>query len=175
MSRIDGREFARTQGRLSGHLLAHEASRLEELGWHVDAVEFTLLGRTDAHGRVYLDLQAAGMLTTTCQRCLKGLEQRLSFARALRLADSLEEIEAAKDDVDRVLATPAMEVSALVEDEIILELPMVGRHEQCEAMESGQRKGPPQDDQAAAGTLRSALQEWARGSGKPAQRGGHGR
>jgi uncharacterized protein len=169
MSRIDGREFARTRGQLSGRLLASDAPRLAELGWRVGAIEFALQGRIDAHGRSCLDLEAAGSLSTTCQRCLQALEHPLRFARELELADSMAQIEAADDDVDRVLAGPAMEVSALVEDEVILELPMVGRHEQCEGIRSADGAGAAENVKTA-GTLKGALAAWARRAGRD-QRG----
>jgi uncharacterized protein len=163
MSRIDGREFARSQGRLSGRLLAHDAPRLEELGWRVNVVDFTIRGRGDGHGRLYLDLEAAGTLTTTCQRCLQPLEQALRIARALQLAASMAAIEAADDDVDRVLASAAMEVGTLVEDELILELPMVGRHEVCEAVRLGEERGSPSEgEQTERNPLMNALREWTR-------------
>jgi uncharacterized protein len=166
MSRIDGREFARGQGRLSGRLLAHDAPRLSELGWRVAAVEFTLQGRTDVHGRCYLDLEAVGALTTTCQRCMQALEHPLRLARELELADSVAVIEQADDDVDRVLAGPAMAVNELVEDEVILELPMVGRHEQCEVMAGGDGEDAAGRGEGATAPLKDMLQEWAHRAGR---------
>jgi uncharacterized protein len=51
------------------------------------------------------------------------------------LAKDWQEIVDAEDDAERVLAGKDMRVSGLVEDEIILSLPMVPRHASCD--ESG--------------------------------------
>lgn len=67
-----------------------------------------------------------------CQRCLDPVAVPLAIDVELELRTSLEEIESADDDVDRVPATRAMDVVALVEDEAILVLPMVPRHDACE-------------------------------------------
>jgi uncharacterized metal-binding protein YceD (DUF177 family) len=49
----------------------------------------------------------------------------------LQLAESEREISEADDEIDRVLATRKMDVAWLVEDEVILGLPMAARHEEC--------------------------------------------
>ena len=49
----------------------------------------------------------------------------------LQLAGSLSEIAEADDDIDRVLASRRMDIAQLVEDEVILALPMVPRHAAC--------------------------------------------
>jgi uncharacterized protein len=69
----------------------------------------------------------------TCQRCLGAVEVLVEADAELELAESEAAIEAADDEVERVLATPEMDVVALVEDELILSLPMVPRHEACAA------------------------------------------
>ena len=67
-----------------------------------------------------------------CQRCLDPVEFPVELGVELELAGSEREIVAADDDVDRVLATNAMDVAALVEDEVLLVLPMAPVHERCE-------------------------------------------
>ena len=68
-----------------------------------------------------------------CQRCLDAVEFPVALSVALELAVSEREIVEADDDVDRVLATNAMDVAALVEDEVLLAVPYAPRHEQCNA------------------------------------------
>src|SRR4030065_176389 len=63
----------------------------------------------------------------------------LAFARAAgvlkgRLASEAE-IVAADDEIERAVAGRDMNVAVLVEDEVILALPMVPKHEQCRAAE----------------------------------------
>ena len=49
----------------------------------------------------------------------------------MEFASSEAEITAADDDIERVVAGREMSVAALVEDEVLLALPMVPKHEQC--------------------------------------------
>jgi uncharacterized protein len=67
----------------------------------------------------------------TCQRCLQPLAVPVEVAAELELAESREAAEAADDEVDRVVASRNMDVAALVEDELLLALPMVAAHEDC--------------------------------------------
>ena len=51
---------------------------------------------------------------------------------ALELCADPEVIAQAEDEVDRVLASREMSVAQLVEDEVILALPQVPKHENCD-------------------------------------------
>jgi uncharacterized protein len=68
-----------------------------------------------------------------CQRCLGSLDFPVHLEVQLEFAPSEAEITAADDDVERVVASREMSVAELVEDEVLLALPMVPKHEQCSA------------------------------------------
>lgn len=103
----------------------------------------------------WLHLRAGTAVRMVCQRCLQPLEQPLSVARSFRfvgdesLAERLDE-----DSEDDVLALPPrgrLDLTVLVEDELILALPLVPRHETCpdplplpaeEAVEEAPRENP---------------------------------
>jgi uncharacterized protein len=87
-----------------------------------------------------------------CQRCLAPLVVPLVVDAELELADSAGEIATAEDDIDRVVASPAMPLAQLVEDELLLALPMVPRHEACEPPGEGYDAGA--SPFAALGRLR---------------------
>ena len=72
-----------------------------------------------------------GSVRLECQRSLGTLDFPLHLAAQLELAASEAEIMAADDDIERVVASREMSVVALVEDEVLLALPMVPRHERC--------------------------------------------
>jgi uncharacterized protein len=72
-----------------------------------------------------------GEVRLVCQRCLGALVVPLDVKVELQLAEDPREIAQAQDEIDRVLASGAMDVAQLVEDEVILALPMVPRHEAC--------------------------------------------
>jgi uncharacterized protein len=84
---------------------------------------------------------ARGAVELDCQRCLAPVCVPIDVDTELELADSEAEIATAEDEVDRVLATPAMALAALVEDELLLALPMVPRHDACEPPAEGHDAG----------------------------------
>jgi uncharacterized protein len=129
---IDGLQFAKGAETLKGTLGMPQLRRLAELRCATDGLSYELLGRTDSEGRCWLHISATGALTLTCQRCLGPIEFPLALESELLLASSEREIVEAEDDIDRVLAGKAMRVGELVEDEVILALPMAPKHEQCE-------------------------------------------
>jgi len=55
----------------------------------------------------------------------------LSANVVLGLASSIEELEGAEDDLDRIVTGKSMSVEGLVEDEV----PMIPRHEFCALLE----------------------------------------
>jgi uncharacterized protein len=82
---------------------------------------------------LWLALEAQAPVLLQCQRCLQPLAETLAVDRRVRFVRG--EDEAARLDEesdDDVLALPArLDLHALVEDELILALPLVPRHEVC--------------------------------------------
>jgi uncharacterized protein len=72
-----------------------------------------------------------GTVKLLCQRCLDPVQVPLAVDAELQLAESTREISEADDEIDRVLASRNMDVAWLVEDEVILALPMAARHDEC--------------------------------------------
>jgi len=128
---IDGLQFARGAEILSGTLALPQLRRLAEMRCATRGLSYVLSGRTDAEGRCWIRVSASGELTLECQRCLGPLDFRLALESKLLLTQDEREIANAEDDIDRVLAGRQMEVSKLVEDEVLLALPMSPAHEQC--------------------------------------------
>lgn len=139
--RIDSFQFARSGSGLTGRLGVEQLSRLAEQKVTLHELSYDLRGGTNRSGRLCLNLEVRGGLTLICQRCLGQLDFPLNFAAELELATSREEVELADDDVDRVLGSSELSVSDLVEDEVLLELPMVPRHESCEPSKEAGKSG----------------------------------
>ena len=82
---------------------------------------------------VWLELQGEADVPLECQRCLQPMLERLHVQRRFRFVRS--EDEAARLDEeseDDVLVLPArLDLQALLEDELILALPIVPRHDVC--------------------------------------------
>lgn len=83
--------------------------------------------------QTWLHLTASGQVALTCQRCLRPVWEEIDIDRWIRFVDT--EAEAAALDVDSdddVLALPRhLDARELIEDELLLALPLVPRHDVC--------------------------------------------
>ncbi len=128
---IDGLAFARAGATLAGALELADLPRLSELGCSTAQIRYTIRGGATTQARPALQVEASGGVEIACQRCLETLAVPVAVRTELELAASQEAIDLTDDDVDRVLASRSMAVATLVEDEVILALPMVPMHAQC--------------------------------------------
>lgn len=81
----------------------------------------------------WLHLEAHTQVWRDCQRCLQPVAVPLSLRRSLRFVrDEAEAARLDSESEDDVLALErAFDLRALVEDELLLDMPLVPRHEQC--------------------------------------------
>lgn len=128
---IDGLAFARSAGVFEGRLSLDSLPRLAQSGCSGSALDFVLKGEINERGKPGLRLAVDGSVRLECQRCLGNLDWPLHIAVELEFASSEAEMAAADDDVERILADPELNVRDLVEDEVLLALPMVPKHERC--------------------------------------------
>jgi uncharacterized protein len=141
---IDGLSFAHERSRVAGQLTLAAFPRLVESDASAAEVAYEIRGGTNAEGRPSLRVLAEGSIAVACQRCLQPLPVPIAVDAELELAESLAAAEGANDAVDRVVASRRMDVAALVEDELLLALPMVALHEDCELSveDAGSRASP---------------------------------
>ena len=130
---IDGLAFARNAAVLKGRLGMESLTRLAQSGCSAAVLDFVLTGEINERGKSGLRLAISGSVRLECQRCLGSLDFPLQLEAQLEFAASEAEITTADDDIERVVASREMSVAALVEDEVLLALPMVPRHERCSA------------------------------------------
>ena len=128
----DGVQFARDGRAISGTIEVAQLPRITAAGALSARLAFSIAGFVNAFGFPSFRVTVDGSIALTCQRCLEPSEIQIAINRDLELRGTLEEIEGADDDVDRVLAVKSMDVTALVEDEVLLELPIAVRHAACE-------------------------------------------
>jgi len=92
-------------------------------------LQFEVAGGYDAKQRPTLRLSVSGEVILRCQRCLGPLPHRLAIdSRLLLLTAQSPGAVAELEDLDGVPAGPGTDVAALVEDEVLLALPMAPRH-----------------------------------------------
>lgn len=168
--RLDVRAFAEDGGELSGGGKLHDFPRLAEEardGAPEAAVQWSAQGelRNSQHvnSQIWLHLQASAVLPMTCQRCLEPVDVTLSVDRPFRFVAD-EETAAAQDDAseeDLLALSRSFDLPGLVEDELLMEVPVVPRHDACpaqvrlSAVDPGFDEQPPQHPFARLRVLKS--------------------
>ena len=133
---IDLQALAKDGGRVHRTVPVESLGRLvESLLEPVGTVTFEFQGERDDEGKLYVDLQIQGDLVLQCQRCLEAMVWPCNVQNRLLLLRSGEELpenELENDAVDALEVEPLTDLLALVEDEVLLAMPLVPRHENCE-------------------------------------------
>jgi uncharacterized protein len=143
---LDMQAFASENGALDGaDALAHylripadllkldDASPVRDsikVHWHAKG---QLLKTSMATPQVWLHLGAKVTLPMTCQRCLKTVDMLVETKRSFRFVSSEQEAEFEDDEAeeDLLVLTKRFDLHALVEDELLMAMPMVPMHDVC--------------------------------------------
>ena len=137
---LDVKSFAQSSRELSGHdlLLNYERLLVETHGMGADrylnwSAQGELKAMEAGADQIWLHVQADVTLPLTCQRCLGPVDSVVSVSRSFRFVASENDAEQQDDDCEEdVLAlNPEFKLSELIEDEILMELPLVPRHDEC--------------------------------------------
>lgn len=128
---LEGRWPLRGFGRLG------ETAAAEQPPGPDDAVSWQARGeRRSARGeepQTWLHLEASCRLALQCQRCLQPVATELAVQRELRFVageDAAAQLDA-DSDYDVLALSRALDLRELVEDELLLALPLVPLHEVC--------------------------------------------
>ncbi len=146
---INSLEFARGSEQLRGEVPVSALSRLADSLFDMQGeLKFELTGGSDSKQRLQLLLTVAGSINLKCQRCLGSLAFPLSVQSKLLLLTGDAGGETAEiDDLDGVPADAHADIGSLVEDEILLAIPLAPRHAegQCSAAveSAGTRSASP--------------------------------
>lgn len=140
--RLDALRFAQGGETLAGELPLAELSRLaEDLHGPIDPLERVRwsaqgewrAGPAGAAPQAWLHLRARGEVPLTCQRCLGAVATELAVDRWFRFVADEATAEAQDDDCEEDLLAlePRPDLQAVIEDELIMELPLVPMHVTC--------------------------------------------
>lgn len=139
--RLDVAVLAAAQGELSGEWPLQALDRLADLvlgaepegapiHWQAEGEQRTVTG---TEPEVWLHLTAQACVNMRCQRCLGALVVPLDLDRWIRFvrdANLAETLDAELED-DVLELQRHMDLRELVEDELLLALPLVPRHDDC--------------------------------------------
>lgn len=141
---IDSLKFAANgdsvAGRLSLAAMPRLADVLVDTAGSLDCHIGSFRGEGRLDGKLGLILQVSGRLWLHCQRCLGKVAFDCVIDICLLLVPEgavwpEDELEA--EDYDAIPAEQELDVMALVEEEVLLALPLVPRHEDCQAPVTG--------------------------------------
>ena len=137
--RLDVKAFAQAGGHLSGHdtLLKYERLTQEAKGLHPDLrVDWEATGELRTAlggGQVWLHVRVQATLPMECQRCLTPVDVPLAVERSFRFVADEATAEALDDESEEDLLALSREfdLRELIEDELLMALPVVPRHDEC--------------------------------------------
>lgn len=156
--RIDVRAFATAGASIHGEMPVSQMDRLSA-SLHTESMDRPPSPVTwSAEGEArkprvgapepWIHLQARMVAPLTCQRCLQQVDEPLKLDRWFRFVES-EEIAAELDeqsDDDVLVESRVFDLLALIEDELLLALPMVPMHPQCPSTSLGRQATTAHDE-----------------------------
>ncbi len=146
---IDPARFARDGGHLTGSVSPACLPRLaQELFDEQGVVDYVVKGLLTHKDEPALRVELTVDLGVACQRCMERLRLKLDVARTLVLSRDLGELDSVADeddDVDAIPLVPALDVMDLIDQEVMLSLPIAPRHADgaCEARPEGEVDSTP--------------------------------
>jgi len=134
---INSLEFARNGSRISGEVQLVEMSRLLDMLKNPHGeLSYTVQGGVDKQGAHFLDIDLVGQCQLICQRCLNGLDYPVQLNTRLMLLNQsgldalVDNVASSEEDVfDSILADTHLDVRDMLEEEILLSLPIAPKHE----------------------------------------------
>lgn len=131
---INSIEFARKSLEIHDIIPVFEMTRVQDMLFSQESVlSWRLVGLLDDDNKPMLNLQVNGTVNLICGRCLESFAFDLNIdSLFVILADESllpSEQDDIEDEVDYLVADPQMQVSQLIEDEVLLALPYAPKHD----------------------------------------------
>ena len=132
--------FAKANGSITASESLAKFDRLLEEAQGAGAqnlVHFTATGMTRPNGatseQIWLVLSAEVALPQTCQRCLGPVDVPVHFEREFRfvVSEEVAEVEDEESEEDVLVLSRDFNLLELVEDELLMALPVVPKHDVC--------------------------------------------
>jgi len=130
---VDSIQFARTSGELSWSAQVSDFERLAQIALDDEAdFQLRLEGFQDGDEKPCLRLQVKGAIRLSCQRCLEPLSLEVASEREFVLVEREHDMmDLAEEDeaIESLVAEAQLDVLALAEDEILLQMPIAPMHD----------------------------------------------
>jgi uncharacterized protein len=130
---IDTVKFARNGQEMIHSFSVEDLQRVKDIVGDVgEEIEAKLEGGVLKTGKPFIDLSIKADLPLTCQRCLELMNFELNSSTRFIIAfgkSELTDLSDEPDDVEFLIAEEDTDVVAMVEDELLLRLPMAAKHE----------------------------------------------
>lgn len=140
---IDPWAFARTSGRRDGVIESAAMPRLSgEVVVANDGLNVSALGTIAEDNRSYLHVRVSGVAWLTCQRCLDPVEHVIHHDVLFQLWPTdaaLPDDELFEDQFDALPVGNELDLVHLIEEEVLLGLPLSPRHPDCQLPEVASR------------------------------------
>lgn len=158
---IDPQAFTAERGQIQGKV------RLQDLDERVHSADFTdlssevaykLQGGKDKWQRPFLRLSLSGSLSLQCQRCMEAVMFPLDESADIVLFGDeamLDEAMCADEELEGMVAGSELDVSSLLEDQILMSLPYSPMHEDCGGTVAGSASDKPNPFAVLAGLEKS--------------------
>lgn len=132
---IDSLDFVRDRKTLQGSVPLFNFERLKDyLADSAGELTYLITGLSDEQERPMLEVSISGTISLSCQRCLGKVRHVLDAKVTLLLGRNEDELLRYDEDIfsEAIHASAELDVLALIEDEVILSLPISPRHENVE-------------------------------------------
>ena len=142
---IDSLDFAHSGKQIDAEVSFAELPRLlDVLDNSQGILRYTVQGSMDAQGSPMLKISLSGEGQLRCQRCLQGMDYAIQHDVRLKLCDQavLDAQDDEDEELEHILADAHLDVLELLEEEILLSLPIAPRHESgaCQLTEGENRQ-----------------------------------
>lgn len=154
---IDSLDFALKGMEISGEVPMAELPRMAELLTDFEGkISFVVRGLEGKDGKPLLKLTLDGVCNLRCQRCLKPLIYPVKLEANLRLLaeGELNESDMEDDEADSIAAEQRLDVLTLLEEELLLSLPIAPKHEAGDCQIASEGLSRPTSPFAALAALK---------------------
>ena len=152
---IDSLDFARRGEEIHGEVPVAELPRLNDmLASPEGKIGYVLRGLSGKDGKPQLELSLDGLCILRCQRCLNGLNYPVKLVSKLRLVSDGDESDVDGDEMDSIPVDKHLDVLSLLEEEMLLSLPIAPKHAMGECQFAAEGLARPENPFAVLAGLK---------------------